>query len=375
MYETTAPPGLAGGDLLFGLRGVLAIEVDARDGVRRTSPDCASFDQVEVGRSFLDAADASALRSALVAARREPGVPSDAEVRMHDGEGRERHVRWSLTGVETGAVVGVGTDVTDTHRLADLAEREAVEQEVGAAHVDFERHMGARTAELDRAHEEIDAFAYSVSHDLRAPLRSIDGFTRILVEEHAEGLDDEARALLERVRQAAQRMGRLIDDLLRFSRTSRRSLERHRVDMRDLVVQVLDDLDPQADGRSVDVEVSELPEALGDQGLLRQVVANLVDNAFKYTQHVEGPRVEIGWDPERRAYSVADNGVGFDMAYVHKLFGVFQRLHGHAYEGTGIGLATVQRIVHMHGGEVWAASEPDGGATFCFTVPDPEEHP
>lgn len=367
MYETTAPPGLAGGDLPFGLHGVT-----------RTSPDCASFEEVEAGRSFLDAfdaGDASALRSALATARREPGVPSESEVRMHDGDGRARHVCWSLTGVETGAVVGVGTDVTDTHRLADLAEREAVGQEVGAAHLDFERRMGARTAELTRANEEIDAFAYSVSHDLRAPLRSIDGFTRILAEEHAEGLDDEARALLERVRRAAQRMGRLIDDLLRFSRTSRQSLERHSVDMRDLVVQVLDDLDPQANGRSVDVEVGELPEAHGDQGLLWQVVANLVDNAFKYTEHVEEPRVEIWWDPERRAYYVADNGVGFDMTYVHKLFGVFQRLHGHAYEGTGIGLATVQRIVHMHGGEVWAGSEPDGGATFCFTVPDPEEHP
>lgn len=230
-------------------------------------------------------------------------------------------------------------------------------------------------AELEAANSELDAFSYSVSHDLRAPLRAIDGFSRILLEDHRGALDAEGERLLGVVRTSTQRMGQLIDDLLTFSRISRKSLEAGPVDMRALVQAVAEDLRSGAAPHPADIVVGPLPPACGDGALLRQVWTNLVGNALKFSRTRPRPRVEVGSldGTGETVFFVRDNGVGFDMEYAGKLFGVFQRLHrAEEFEGTGVGLAIVQRIVHRHGGRVWAEAEPDRGATFYFTLPVPE---
>ncbi|HVK15035.1 MAG TPA: PAS domain-containing protein [Gemmataceae bacterium] len=250
----------------------------------------------------------------------------------------------------------------------DVTERKAAEDEVRRLNAELEARVRARTAELEAANKELEAFSYSVSHDLRAPLRAIDGFTRILVRDHGPALPAEAQELLADVRRNAAQMGQLVDDLLTFSRLGRRALRIQRVDMADLVCECLDQLRPTPPAR---VRVADLPPAVADRALLKQVWLNLLTNALKYAGKREAIHVDIGALPGAGAptYFVKDNGVGFDMRYAHKLFGVFQRLHrAEDYEGTGVGLATVQRIVHRHGGKVWAESEPDRGATFFFRL-------
>ncbi|NNN07291.1 MAG: PAS domain S-box protein [Elusimicrobia bacterium] len=230
-----------------------------------------------------------------------------------------------------------------------------------------------RTEQLEQSNGELAAFSYSVSHDLRAPLRAIDGFARILREDYTDKLDAEGRRLLGVVCSNAQKMGTLIDELLAFSRLGRKSLEKTPVDMEalaDSVVSQLRALEPQ---RAVTVDRKALPRAHGDAGLLQQAMANLVSNALKFSRNKSDARVEIGVSeqPDGAAYYVADNGAGFDMKYYAKLFGVFQRLHGaDEFEGTGVGLALVQRIILRHGGRVWAEGRPGEGATFYFTLPD-----
>jgi signal transduction histidine kinase len=258
----------------------------------------------------------------------------------------------------------------------ELAERERVQSELTALNAELEDRVARRTAELQRTNEELEAFSYSVSHDLRAPLRAIHGFSRIVVEDHADGLAEDAVELLNLVQENATQMGQLIDDLLAFSRLSRQPLNRKRVQLASLVKQVLDGLLEEAAGRQVDVEVADLPEVVADPSLLRQLLVNLLSNALKYSRKRDVARIEVGWegDPGRPVYFVRDNGAGFDMRYVGKLFGVFQRLHlAEEYEGTGVGLALVQRIVARHGGRVWAEGELGRGATFYFTIPAPEE--
>lgn len=236
------------------------------------------------------------------------------------------------------------------------------------------RRLSASVADLEAVNRELETFSYSVSHDLRAPLRAIDGFSRILVEQHAGALTDEGVRLLGVVRSNTQRMGQLIDDLLAFSRFSRKELEPAPVDMAALARAALDEVrrdgpDPRA---GLDVAIRDLPPARGDPALLRQVWVNLLSNALKYSRLRERPRVEVGAAAEtgETVYHVRDNGIGFDMKYVGKLFGVFQRLHRpDEFEGTGVGLAIVQRIVHRHGGRVWADAELDRGATFFFSLP------
>jgi PAS domain S-box-containing protein len=228
--------------------------------------------------------------------------------------------------------------------------------------------------ELKQAEAELEAFVYSVSHDLRAPLRAIDGFSNILMEEHAAELSGDARHYLDLVRGNAQQMGALINDLLTFSRLGRAQMEKQTVEPREIVRQVLQELSAARDGRKVKIDIGDLPSCRADPKLLKLVFANLLDNALKYTRPREVARIEVGCqtegpDPGKCAYFVQDNGVGFDMQYADKLFGVFQRLHrAEEFEGTGVGLASVQRIIHRHGGEVWAEAEVDKGATFYFTL-------
>jgi signal transduction histidine kinase len=229
-----------------------------------------------------------------------------------------------------------------------------------------------RTRQLEAANKELEAFSYSVSHDLRAPLRAIDGFSRILLEEHAQQLSDEAQEYLGLVRDNTQQMGRLVDDLLSFSRLSRQQIKKQIVAPARIVQQCLEDLRGEQNGRRVEITVGDLPSCQADPSLLKQVWFNLLANALKYTRKRDAALVEVGSRcdrPGERTYFVRDNGVGFDMQYAPKLFGVFQRLHrAEDYEGTGVGLAIVHRIVLRHGGRVWAEAQPDQGATFYFTL-------
>jgi light-regulated signal transduction histidine kinase (bacteriophytochrome) len=224
---------------------------------------------------------------------------------------------------------------------------------------------------LETVNKELEAFSYSVSHDLRAPLRAIDGFSKILIQKHSDDVDSGARHYLERIRHNTRRMGDLVDDLLRFSRLSRQALDVKPVRPQRLVREVLEELGDMREGRQVEVDVGALPECKADPKLLKQVFVNLISNALKFTQQREVARIRIGVQDAAvpPVYFVADNGVGFDMRYAGQLFGVFQRLHrAEDYDGTGVGLALVQRIIHRHGGEVWAEAAPDEGATFFFTL-------
>ena len=255
----------------------------------------------------------------------------------------------------------------------------------------LEQRVLERTAELEVSNKELDAFAYSVSHDLRAPLRAVDGFSRIVLEEYAPALPSEARRYLEIARTSAVNMGNLIDGLLAFSRLGRQPLHKQTLAPAALVREALHDLRSEIDGRRVDVSVGDLPPCEADALLLKQVFVNLLSNALKYTRQRDEAMVVVGTCSEtdlaanrdrdhsspaddRRAgngqvYFVRDNGVGFDMRYQDKLFGVFQRLHGaDTFEGIGVGLALVQRIVHRHGGRIWAHAEVNRGATFYFTL-------
>ena len=252
--------------------------------------------------------------------------------------------------------------------LTQIQWRDAALQQ---AHGELERRVIERTAQLEAANRELEAFSYSVSHDLRAPLRAINGFARILLEEHAPHLADEAQEYLQLVRDNAQHMGQLIDDLLAFSRLSRQALTRQPVAPADLVRQVLSELRPLQGERHITLSIGDLPPCEADPALLKQVLVNLLTNALKFTSQRQVAVVEVGCRQEQGedVYFIKDNGVGFNMAYADKLFGVFQRLHrAEEYEGTGVGLAIVQRIIHRHGGRIWAEAAVDHGATFYFTL-------
>ena len=239
---------------------------------------------------------------------------------------------------------------------------------------DLEMRVAERTAELAAVNKELEAFSYSVSHDLRAPLRSIDGFSQALLEDYAERLDDQARDYLNRVRAATQRMGLLIDDMLTLSRVTRAEMQRGTVDLSLLAEDVLEELQKTEPGRKVEWRIEPGLAAEGDTQLLRVALLNLLGNAWKYTARQPQPRIEFGAVRNAdgtREFFVRDNGAGFDMRYAGKLFGAFQRLHtASEFPGTGIGLATVQRIINRHRGQVRAEGVPGRGATFYFTLPD-----
>ncbi len=254
-----------------------------------------------------------------------------------------------------------GTALYRVANVQDITER-----------VRAEEALRNYAAQLKAANKELEAFSYSVSHDLRAPLRAIDGFSRILIEDYAPQLAPEPQRYLGLVRDNTRQMGDLIDDLLTFSRLSRQPVQKQIVGPAELVRQALEELQAERVGRQVEITIGDLPFCEADPALLRQVWLNLLANALKYTRRREVAVIEVGGreDDGELVYFVKDNGVGFEMQYAHKLFGVFQRLHrAEEYEGTGVGLATVQRITHRHGGRVWAEAEVDKGATFYFTLP------
>jgi light-regulated signal transduction histidine kinase (bacteriophytochrome) len=239
---------------------------------------------------------------------------------------------------------------------------------------DLEVRVAERTRQLEVSNKELEAFSYSVSHDLRAPLRAVDGFSQAVLEDFGPSIPLEGHRQLNVIRAATQKMGDLIDDLLTFSRLSRQSLSLRPVQTEALVKSVLADLKGQMANRDVKVTVGPLPVCESDPALLKQVWVNLLSNALKYTSKREHATVEVGCieQESEQVFFVRDNGTGFDMKYSDKLFGVFQRLHrADEYEGTGVGLAIVQRIVHRHGGRVWADAAPELGATFFFTLANP----
>ena len=325
--------------------------------------------------------------------RRETILHKDAEIAALGRQARDLAVSVETGRKETllhsdAEIKGLKQDArnlalsTEISRIETLMESDKVIRKLNA---DLEQRVLERTGQLEAANKELESFSYSVSHDLRAPLRAIDGFSRIVLEEYAP-LAEEGKAYLKLVRDNTRQMGQLVDDLLEFSRLGRLALTKQTVNPVKIVRLCLTEMKSEQEGRKVEIVIGDLPPCQADPTLLKQVWMNLLSNALKYTSKKEFARIEIsGQSVSRNAtpgdvphrdgpgtemvYSVKDNGAGFDMKYAHKLFGVFQRLHRAAdYDGTGVGLAIVQRIVSRHGGRVWGEAQLNHGATFSFTL-------
>ena len=297
---------------------------------------------------------------------RRSGKLRDYETQLRTRGGETRQVVVAAEIVDFDEVQLVITLIHDTTEL-----RRAL-QEIKSLNAALENRVRQRTAELSEANKELESFAYSISHDLRAPLRGIDGFSHLLADEYGDRLDAQGREYLQRVRHAAQRMGTLIDDLLELSRVQRRELRREKVDLSQIAREVAEELRKSAPQRSARIDIAEGLQVVGDPQLLRVVLENLLGNAWKYTARQDFTLIGVGRDRREdgsNSYFVRDNGVGFDMAYADKLFHPFQRLHkAEDFEGSGIGLASVARIVRRHRGRVWAVSAPGKGAIFHFTL-------
>jgi PAS domain S-box-containing protein len=300
---------------------------------------------------------------------KETGQVSDVEYELKRRDGTVLPVSLSATVVRDAA----GDYVMSRSIMFDMTERRRASERIEALNAELRQHA----ARLEATNKELESFSYSVSHDLRTPLRAIDGFSRIVEEDYAGKLDDEGRRVLAVIRNNARKMGQLIDDLLEFSRLGRKPLAVSSVDMTLLARDVVDKLECAPGRPQPKVEVPALPPAQCDPALIRQVWVNLISNAVKFSGAREDPRVKVDGrsEGEEHVYSVSDNGAGFDMRYYDKLFGVFQRLHSaEEFPGTGVGLAIVQRVVARHGGRVWAEGEVGRGATFYFSLPKGEQH-
>ena len=311
---------------------------------------------------FIHPEDVEKTRAAAEAASA-TGVES-FENRYRTRQGGYRWLNWNARpDARRGLIYAAARDVTEA-----IAARETLSK--------LNTELEGRARQLEETNRELEAFTSSVAHDLRAPLRHVDGFSRILVEEHSAQLGPEGQRLVERVRHATQHMGELVDDLLNLSRVSRQGATLLVTNLDPLVREVIAGLQPACEGRRVDFRVGALPFADCDPGLIRQVFANLLGNAVKFTRPRDPAVIEVGQSDSGgcRAIFVRDNGVGFSMKYANKLFGVFQRMHrAEDFEGTGVGLVTVQRIVQKHNGRIWAEAEVDRGATFYFTLEGLEE--
>ncbi|MDB5803485.1 MAG: hypothetical protein JWN73_807 [Betaproteobacteria bacterium] len=312
--------------------------------------------------------DQSTVEAVWTRALAHPGA-FGLELRLwHETTQRHRHV--SVRGVPLVGADGTAGEWIGT--ITDIDDQRRAEQELRELNTELESRVASRTAELEAANKELESFSYSVSHDLRSPLRAVAGFARLLWEDHAAQLDEEAQRKLGFVQSEAQRMGVLIDDLLAFSRLGRQAMQLGPLDMQEMARRVYDRLLAQHAGPPVQFNLGTLPSVQGDRVLMEQVWANFLSNAIKFSAKREHPVIEVGAvsDENEHIYFVRDNGAGFDPRYTAKLFGVFQRLHdAEDFAGTGVGLALVGRIVNRHGGRVWAEGKLDHGATFYFTLP------
>ncbi len=279
---------------------------------------------------------------------------------------------YSFGPIRNGNGLIVGSVVT----ARDITQKKADELEIRKLNEELEQRVRERTAELEATNKELEAFTYSVSHDLRAPLRHISGFSKILTEEFGPSLPPEAQRHLLRIEEGTCRMGQLVDDLLNLARVGRRELTLQVTGLQSVVDEVISSLKPECSGRKVQWKIGNLPYVDCDTALMKQVFQNLLSNALKFTRPRPQAVIEVGQKEQdgSAVLYVRDNGVGFSMKYADKLFGVFQRLHRQEdFEGTGVGLATVQRIIHKHGGCIWAEAELDKGASFYFTLGDSEK--
>jgi PAS domain S-box-containing protein len=323
----------------------------------------------------------SAFDAHFVSAEDAPGTPDMADgvfrttrqLRRPDGE--HRHVQLTFAPVPG----EIGQDIARLVQVEDITERLRAEDRIHALNRSLEARVALRTRELTQANQELESFAYSVSHDLRAPLRAIDGFSRLLEERHAANIDDASRDYLVRIRNAAGRMGELIGSLLKMSRLSRVELNLVPLDLSQLAEEVVAELRNAQPTRVVDVAIEPGLRASGDASLLRNLLQNLFDNAWKFTAGMAHARIEFGAERAGTAeegmatFFVRDNGAGFASEYVHKLFRPFQRLHSQEqFVGHGIGLASVKRVVERHGGSIRAEGRQGEGATFWFTLPEAE---
>jgi len=373
-----------------GLRGSVSLK-DAEMNLYAVYPVPANIDKV-IGEKFI----VPELQE-LIQARRDAGT----YITAHTVDGVERKYavrgisnyglyvvvgiateeymsRWKDQAIKTSVLVVLfclATLISSWLIVRDIAERRQAEAAVRRLNAELEQRVAERTAQLEAANKELEEFSYSMSHDMSTPLRALDGFSRILMEEHGASLNDEGRRLLMVLRDNAQRMGRLVDDILHYLSMGRRKMKFGFIDIAGLASEIVTELQAAAPERRLQLEIGALPPARGDRDMIREVLQNLLSNAVKFSQAGSNALIELSGvtEGDENIYSVKDHGIGFDMRYADKLFRVFERVHATGqYEGSGIGLALVNRIINRHGGRVWAESKVNEGATIYFALPTKE---